>query len=112
MSRPEFGTKCVCTSCAARFYDLNRLPAVCPKCEAAQPPAVLRAPRPTFTSARMTRRPRPAVAEEEAEPLPAAEDDEDHDTEADDDDDAGAEADVPEIEADTDAGVDPAIVRD
>ena len=107
VGRPELGTKCACASCAERFYDLNRSPAVCPKCGATQPPAVARALRPartTFASARMSRRPMPAVAEEEAEPLADVADEEDEDT-----DDA---ADVPEIEADEDTEVDPIIVRD
>ncbi|CCG08820.1 FYDLN acid domain-containing protein [Pararhodospirillum photometricum] len=34
MSKPEWGVKRTCTSCGARFYDLRRSPAVCPKCEA------------------------------------------------------------------------------
>jgi uncharacterized protein (TIGR02300 family) len=32
---PELGTKRICPSCAARFYDLNKNPAVCPKCATA-----------------------------------------------------------------------------
>ena len=28
----EWGTKRTCDKCAARFYDLNRAPAVCPQC--------------------------------------------------------------------------------
>jgi uncharacterized protein (TIGR02300 family) len=109
--RPEFGTKCACASCAERFYDLNRLPAVCPKCGATQPLVTVRAPRTARTNvagAHMSRRPMRAVAEEEAEPLPTAEDDEDEDADA----DADAAEDVPELEADMDADVDPAIVRD
>lgn len=31
----ELGTKRTCPSCAARFYDLNKNPIVCPKCEEA-----------------------------------------------------------------------------
>ena len=38
MAKPELGTKRVCVSCAARFYDLARQPAVCPKCNTEQPP--------------------------------------------------------------------------
>lgn len=38
MGKPELGSKLTCTSCAARFYDLSRVPAVCPKCDAVQPP--------------------------------------------------------------------------
>ena len=37
MAKPELGSKRVCVSCAARFYDLTRQPAVCPKCNTAQP---------------------------------------------------------------------------
>jgi len=33
MARPELGTKRVCTECGAKFYDLMKDPAVCPKCE-------------------------------------------------------------------------------
>ncbi len=32
MSKPEWGVKRTCQSCAARFYDLKRTPIVCPKC--------------------------------------------------------------------------------
>jgi uncharacterized protein (TIGR02300 family) len=38
MAKPELGTKRVCVSCSARFYDLTKVPAVCPKCGAEQPP--------------------------------------------------------------------------
>lgn len=34
MVKLEWGTKRVCQSCAARFYDLRRSPIICPKCEA------------------------------------------------------------------------------
>lgn len=37
MAKPELGTKRVCVSCGARFYDLTRQPAVCPKCSTEQP---------------------------------------------------------------------------
>lgn len=108
VGRPELGTKCACASCAERFYDLNRSPAVCPKCGAIQPPVSVRAPRPVRPnpgSAHMShRRPLPLVAEEEAEPLTVVEDEEDEDA-----DDA---ADVPEIDADMDGDVGPVIVRD
>ena len=33
MVKLEWGTKRTCQSCAARFYDLQRSPIVCPKCE-------------------------------------------------------------------------------
>jgi uncharacterized protein (TIGR02300 family) len=37
MAKPELGTKRICVSCGARFYDLGRQPAVCPKCDTEQP---------------------------------------------------------------------------
>ena len=33
MARPELGTKRQCGGCPAKFYDLDRDPIVCPKCE-------------------------------------------------------------------------------
>ena len=35
MAKPELGTKRLCTNCAAKFYDLNKTPIVCPKCHTA-----------------------------------------------------------------------------
>lgn len=35
MSKPARGTKRVCPSCGARFYDLSRSPIVCPVCQSA-----------------------------------------------------------------------------
>ena len=34
MAKPEWGTKRICQSCSAPFYDLRRDPIVCPKCAA------------------------------------------------------------------------------
>ena len=34
MSKVEWGKKVVCSNCETKFYDLNRKPAVCPKCGA------------------------------------------------------------------------------
>jgi len=34
MSKPARGSKRVCPSCGARFYDLNRTPITCPACHA------------------------------------------------------------------------------
>lgn len=32
MANPELGLKQICPNCQSKFYDLNRRPAVCPKC--------------------------------------------------------------------------------
>ncbi|CAN7511894.1 TIGR02300 family protein [Phenylobacterium sp. LjRoot219] len=34
MANPELGTKQLCPQCQAKFYDLNKRPAHCPKCAA------------------------------------------------------------------------------
>ena len=40
MVKSKWGTKCLCLSCGAKFYDLRRKTIVCPKCGAAyQAPA-------------------------------------------------------------------------
>ncbi|MEZ0169530.1 TIGR02300 family protein [Microvirga sp. TS319] len=50
MAKPELGLKRQCMSCGAKFYDLNRDPAVCPKCGT------------VFQAAALSRVPAPAVA--------------------------------------------------
>ena len=46
MAKPEWGTKRICPSCGARYYDLLRDPIVCPKCSTPfDPEALLRARR-------------------------------------------------------------------
>lgn len=37
MAKPELGLKRTCVSCGAKFYDLTRQPAICPKCGTEQP---------------------------------------------------------------------------
>ncbi|GBR52905.1 hypothetical protein AA106555_1082 [Neokomagataea thailandica NBRC 106555] len=37
MAKPELGLKRTCVDCSVRFYDLNRVPAICPKCGGTQP---------------------------------------------------------------------------
>ncbi len=39
MAKTDLGDKQVCPSCAAKFYDLRKRPAVCPKCTTAFDPA-------------------------------------------------------------------------
>ena len=67
MAKPELGTKRVCVACGARFYDLTKQPAVCPKCGTEQP---AEQPRPRRTGGNVAedrRRPKPA-------PVPGLED--------------------------------------
>lgn len=86
MAKPELGTKRVCQSCGARFYDLGRDPAPCPKCGFENSlEALLRAKRPRSapTEARAKAKPPPrrAPAEEgtEEEDLPLENDEEEED---------------------------------
>ena len=63
MAKPEWGTKRICQGCGARYYDLCRDPAVCPKCGAkfVTKPVVRQ------------RRPLPTGAAEKAPPVPVRE---------------------------------------
>ena len=75
MAKAEWGLKRTCQSCGARFYDLQRSPITCPKCEAEYDPEVLlksRRGKPVAVVA-----PKPVVAETpEPEEAAAAEGDE------------------------------------
>ncbi len=60
MSKPEWGTKRICSSCNARFYDMRRQPIVCPKCSTTFDPDVLI----------KKRRGRPPASETKPVPIP------------------------------------------
>ena len=60
MSKPARGTKRVCPSCGARFYDLKRMPITCPVCQAIY--------QVTMAPSRRSERPRKVV-----EPAPVVE---------------------------------------
>ena len=59
MAKPELGTKRLCANCSTKFYDLNKSPIVCPKCNTVFELAIPRS-RPEPVAARA-----PAPAEEE-----------------------------------------------
>ena len=88
MGRPELGTKLTCADCSERFYDLNRSPAVCPKCGAAQLP-----PKPRVYSTKSSQSWRPR-----RESVPVAADA--------DDGNAGAAAEAEETEDAAEADAD------
>ena len=46
MAKPELGTKRLCSNCSAKFYDLNKTPIVCPKCQTVMELAAVSARRP------------------------------------------------------------------
>jgi uncharacterized protein (TIGR02300 family) len=82
MVKPELGMKRVCVSCATRFYDLSKSPAVCPKCGTEQPVEQPRARRPTGNLADEKRVKKPLPVDDvdpEAEPEEAEETAEDED---------------------------------
>ncbi len=67
MAKAELGTKRLCASCGAKFYDLNKDPIHCPKCDTVYVVA------PIVTRSRPEAAPvvpRPAPAEEVAVPEP------------------------------------------
>ena len=89
MANAALGSKRVCVSCAVRFYDLTRAPAICPKCGAEQPIEVPRPSRPArgmMADRRFKRAaPAPVVPELENEPAGAEDAEEDEDAEEADD---------------------------
>src|SRR3954453_14933101 len=71
-AKADLGTKRVCPSCAARFYDLQKRPIECPKCQFSfEPEAMFK-----------TRRPRQPEAEPAVVASAAAEDNEERDEES------------------------------
>ncbi len=70
MAKPELGTKRLCASCGAKFYDLNKDPIHCPKCGTVYEvaPIVTRGGRPDAAAAA-----RPAEEETVAAETPEVE---------------------------------------
>ncbi|MCC6716357.1 MAG: FYDLN acid domain-containing protein [Acetobacteraceae bacterium] len=96
-ARPELGDKHACTACAARFYDLGRVPARCPVCGVEQPPPKVRtAPIPRGTGMRWS--PRPSTPAPKAEPEDAADDTVPLLDASDPDDPDSDDEDTPEVE--------------
>lgn len=93
MARPELGIKRICVACGAKFYDLGKSPAVCPKCQTEQP-----AEQPRV-------RIRTPVIEPKAKPVAAVDDvDVDVEVEAGDDEaEDGVLEDTSDLEDDADA---------
>src|SRR5882762_6147416 len=97
--KPDLGTKRVCPSCAARFYDLQKRPIECPKCAFSFEPEML-------LKQRRTRVPEPVkavVAEAEDEETEETEDEEvEEEAVADEAEEEVVEAE-PVVEADAEA---------
>jgi len=80
MAKPELGTKRICVACGTRFYDLTKVPAVCPKCHTEQPIEQPRGRRPVGNVPEVKRPAKPIPGIEEADvEIEAPEDEEDED---------------------------------
>ena len=64
MAKPELGTKRLCGSCSAKFYDLSKNPIVCPKCHTVMELAAAARARRGRSRAAVARRAAAPVAEE------------------------------------------------
>jgi uncharacterized protein (TIGR02300 family) len=100
MGRPELGTKCTCSGCNERFYDLNRSAPTCPKCGiqwSPETPRVSRPPRGALTSSFEARqRAAVVVSDDDVEPANTSEDegDEDEDDLHEPDDETAADIEI------------------
>ena len=92
MGRLDLGAKLTCSGCSERFYDLNRSPAVCPKCGVRQPPPKPRVYAKPGPGWHPRRQPAPIAAEADDGNAVAASDVEDAEEAAEDADDADAES--------------------
>ena len=105
MAKPELGTKRVCVACSAKFYDLQKTPAVCPKCGTEQPAEVPRARRAGGNVVEDKRPKKAPVADDADVEVEPAEDDAEEDVLEDAselEDDADAIPDEIEVEPETD----------
>ena len=105
MPKPDLGTKRVCVACNAKFYDMQKSPAVCPKCGTEQP-AELPKPRRAGGNVADDKRPKkPAIADDADVEVEAVEDDAEEDViedASDLEDDADAIPDEIEVEQNDD----------
>jgi uncharacterized protein (TIGR02300 family) len=106
MAKPELGAKRVCVACGARFYDMTKTPAVCPKCGTDQP---IEAPRPRRTGGNVAEdkrakkiSPAPEDADVEVEGVEDVEEDDVLEDAGDLEDDADAVGAEIEVETDSD----------
>ena len=103
MANPELGAKQICPNCQAKFYDLTRRPAVCPKCATAFDPEEVVRSRRTRSRAAPDYETDDGEAKVKEADVEGAEDEE----EVDDTPELDAGADVAPLEVDEDAEVDP-----
>ena len=107
VSKKEWGEKHICGNCEARFYDMQKIPATCPKCgtvdEAVKPTAKKRAAvkdKPTETKAAPELPAEETVDDEdetEDDDILLPDDDGDDDDEFDDEEDNGLMEDASDL---------------
>ncbi|MDG2242844.1 MAG: FYDLN acid domain-containing protein [Rhodospirillaceae bacterium] len=98
MGKVDLGEKLTCSSCEARFYDLSKTPAICPKCGAENQ-------RPKVTKAKKVETaPKP---EKEASKVAAADDDTDNLEDDDEDDLIDDDDDLDDDDDDVDSVIGP-----
>jgi len=101
MGKPELGTKCTCSGCNERFYDLNRSAPTCPKCGVQWSPEMPRVSRPPLGAFgpgfRTRQRPTVVATDDDVEPANTSEDEHEDDLpEPDDETDADIEI-IPDL---------------
>jgi uncharacterized protein (TIGR02300 family) len=94
VAKPELGTKRLCASCGAKFYDLSKTPITCPKCQT------------VMEIAPVTTRPRPEPARAAAPSKEVAVEPETQDAEFVSLEDADAESSGKKAAGDADVGDD------
>lgn len=105
MANPELGAKQVCPACSAKFYDLNRRPAACPKCgETFDPEEAVRSRR---VRARTVTPEYEADEEKEEAPVKKKETDDDFEDEPDDTPEIDQAVEADPVETDDDTDVEP-----
>ncbi|MDB5368645.1 MAG: hypothetical protein JWP20_203 [Roseomonas sp.] len=101
MAKPELGVKRTCVACGAKFYDLGKQPAVCPKCGTDQPAEQPRARRVALPPEEKVKK-RPPVADTDTDDVEVEDADADETLEdAEELDDAEDDIEV-EVEVDRD----------
>jgi uncharacterized protein (TIGR02300 family) len=104
LANPELGAKQICPNCQAKFYDLTRRPAVCPKCATAFDPEEVVRSRRTRSRAAPDYETDDGEAKVKEADVEGAEDEEE---EVDDTPELDADAVVAPLEVDEDAEIDP-----
>ena len=97
MAKSDWGKKLTCPSCGARFYNLNKEPATCPKCEATVEMQPVLKPRRTPAEA-----PKPKKVVEKVTVDDDGDDDVDDLLDDDDDDDDDLIEDTSDLDGDDD----------